>query len=138
MVLMDGEPVVFKRNRLSTAEAEYKALALATQELEWLRQLLDEIGAHVVGPTHVKVDNMAAISIASTHGYRARAKSIDLRLHFIRDHIDAGHIDIEHVVSTMQLADYLTKPLPTPQFVEACRCKRHDALFKLRWSVGWW
>ncbi|KAE9006178.1 hypothetical protein PF005_g12886 [Phytophthora fragariae] len=123
LVLMDGAPVIFKSKRqssvaLSTAETEYMALALTTQELEWLRQLLDEIGMQVARPMLIKVDNQAAISIAHNCGYSPRAKHIDLRLHFIRDHVEAGHIAVEYIASVAQLADYLTKPLATPQFAK--------------------
>jgi hypothetical protein len=48
--------------------------------------------------------------------YSARAKHIDLRLHFIMDHVEAGHIRIKYVPSTKQLADFLAKPLPTLLF----------------------
>jgi hypothetical protein len=121
LVLMDGAPIIFKSKRqslvaLSTAEAEYMALALATQELAWLRQLLSEIHVQAAMPMVVNVDNQAAISIACNRGYSARIKHVDLRVHFIRNHVHAGHIRIKYVPLTKQLADFLTKPLPTPLF----------------------
>jgi hypothetical protein len=121
LVIVDGCPVIFKSKRqnsvaLSTAEAEYMALALSAQELQWLRQLLAELDVHGNVPIRVLVDNQAAIGIACNHGYSARAKHIDLRVHFVRDHIDAGHIVVKYIASAEQLADFLTKPLPTPRF----------------------
>ncbi|GMF31306.1 unnamed protein product [Phytophthora lilii] len=126
LLLLGGAPVVFKSKRqatvaLSSAEAEYMPLALATQEVVWLRYLLLEMGFTVEKPTTVYLDNKSAISIASNHGYTPRA-------HFIRDHVEAKTILLQHVASEDQLADYLTKPIPTPQLVklrEASGIKEH-------------
>ncbi|GMF66379.1 unnamed protein product [Phytophthora lilii] len=97
LLLLGGAPVVFKSKRqatvaLSSAEAEYMSLALATQEVVWLRYLLLEMGFKVQKPTTVYLDNKSAISIASNHGYTPRAKHIDLRAHFVRDHVEAKTI----------------------------------------------
>ncbi|KAI9914470.1 hypothetical protein PsorP6_007394 [Peronosclerospora sorghi] len=53
------------------------------------------------------MDNKA---MAERVGYQSRAKQIDLRYHFIRDPVNDG--------STQQLADFMTKPLQTPQFAK--------------------
>ncbi|KAE8887498.1 hypothetical protein PF003_g28407 [Phytophthora fragariae] len=92
------------------------SMALAVQEVVWLRHLLEEMGLKAVGATPVYVDNKSAISIATNHGYTPRAKHIDLRAHFVRDHVAKETINVIHVPSAKQLADYLTKLLPTPQF----------------------
>ncbi|POM64196.1 Retrotransposon Tca5 Polyprotein [Phytophthora palmivora] len=121
LVKIAGGPVVFKSKKqtavaLSTAEAEYMALAVVTQEVIWLRQLLGEMGFQQLPATTVFVDNKAAISIATNQGGVSRAKHIDLRLHFVRDHVARNNICIKHTPSTSQQADFLTKVLPTPQF----------------------
>ncbi|GMF22946.1 unnamed protein product [Phytophthora lilii] len=136
VLLLLGAPVVFKSKRqatvaLSSAEAEYMSLALATQEVVWLRYLLLEMGFKLEKPTTVYLDNKSAIRIASNHGYTPRAKHIDLRAHFVRDHVEAKTIFLQHVASDDQLADYLTKPIPTPQLVklrEASGIKEHASL----------
>ncbi|KAF4136276.1 putative polyprotein [Phytophthora infestans] len=82
----------------------------------WARQLITEMTMEIKGPTKVLLDNKAAISMVTNNGYTSRAKHIELRVHFIKDHVQKHTIEIEHVISKLQLADYLTKPLPTPQF----------------------
>ncbi|KAE9193583.1 hypothetical protein PF005_g18012 [Phytophthora fragariae] len=121
LIQVAGAPVVYKSKlqqtvALSSAEAEYMSMALAVQEVVWLRHLLEEMGLKAVGATPVYVDNKSAISIATNHGYTPRAKHIDLRAHFVRDHVAKETINVIHVPSAKQLADYLTKLLPTPQF----------------------
>ncbi|CAI5734626.1 unnamed protein product [Peronospora farinosa] len=122
LILLGGAAVVYKSKRqssvaLSSAEAEYMALALATQEVMWIRYLLKEMGVTCKTATTVHMDNKSAISIATNQGYTPRAKHIDLRMHFVRDHIEQGDIQLKHVPSAMQLADYLTKPLGAPQLM---------------------
>ena len=48
---------------LSTVEAEYMALSVATQEAIWLRQLQEELGVTEAGPSRIYEDNQGAISI---------------------------------------------------------------------------
>ncbi|KAJ0392370.1 hypothetical protein P43SY_003580 [Pythium insidiosum] len=72
-------------------------------------------------PTSIYMDNKAAISIGTNHGYTARAKHIDLRAHFVRDHVENDNIKLEYVPSAGQVADYLTKAVPTPRLMELRR-----------------
>ncbi len=46
---------------LSTSEAEYVALSLATQEAVWLRKLLANLTDELSGPTKLMEDNQGAI-----------------------------------------------------------------------------
>ena len=62
------------------------------------------------------MDNKSAISMATNLGYTPRAKHIDLRDHFVRDHVESGNISLKYVPSEDQLADFLTKAIPTPRF----------------------
>ncbi|KAJ0397444.1 hypothetical protein ATCC90586_009028 [Pythium insidiosum] len=112
-----------KATRRSTSSvlvvlAEYMALALATQEVVWLRFLLAEMGLEQHAPTSIYMDIKAAISIATNHGYTARAKHIDLRAYFVRDHVENDNIKLEYVPSAGQVVDYLTKAMPTPRLME--------------------
>ncbi|GJZ04867.1 retrovirus-related pol polyprotein from transposon TNT 1-94 [Tanacetum coccineum] len=47
---------------------------------------------------------------------RSRTKHIDIRYHFIRDHILKGDIELHFVPTDLQLADIFTKPLAEPSF----------------------
>ncbi|GMF37522.1 unnamed protein product [Phytophthora lilii] len=136
LLLLGGGPVVYKSKRqatvaLSSAEAEYMALALASQEVIWLRYLLAEMGYKIGNASTIYLDNKSAISIATNHGYTPRAKHIDLRAHFVRDHVEAGNIKLEHVPSSEQLADYLTKAIPTPQLV---KLREASVVLRLSWE----
>ena len=51
----------------------------------------------------------------------SRAKHIEIRHHFLRDHAQKGDITLEFVSTKDQLADTFTKPLSEEQFVDIIR-----------------
>ncbi|GKA35959.1 retrovirus-related pol polyprotein from transposon TNT 1-94 [Tanacetum coccineum] len=57
-----------------------------------------------------------AIAISNNLVLHSGTKHIDIRYHFIRDHILKGDIEIHFVPTDMQLADIFTKPLAEPSF----------------------
>ena len=64
---------------LSTAEAEYVALATATQEAIWLRKLLHDLKFSNENPMLIHEDNQAALCIAKNNKGQGRDKHIDLK-----------------------------------------------------------
>jgi hypothetical protein len=96
---------------LSTMEAEYIALSEAAKEAKFLRHLLSTIFTPIFTPTVIKTDSQAALKHVKNNIRHARTKHIDTRHHFIRSVYANHEIDIEHVSSTTQAADILTKPL---------------------------
>ena len=46
----------------------------------------------------------------------ARTKHIDIRYHFIREHVSTGSFAILWIPSTLNTANIFTKPLPLPLF----------------------
>ncbi|TPX52374.1 hypothetical protein PhCBS80983_g06488 [Powellomyces hirtus] len=105
---------------LSSTEAEYMALSFATQETIWLRSLLRKLQIpeylnESARPTTIYEDNQSCISLAMNPVHHARTKHIDIRHHFIRDHVDK-EIHLEYLPTAEMVADSLTKPLPAPAF----------------------
>lgn len=96
---------------LSSTEAEYIAYGEAVQEILWLRELLQEIQQPCEGPTTLKCDNQSAIALATNDKHHQRTKHINVRHHFLRQHINDKAITMEWTSSQEQLADILTKPL---------------------------
>ena len=103
---------------LSSAEAEYMAAGAATQEIIWLRGLLGELSFAQEEPTALQVDNQSAMAMASDDVHHARTKHIDIRHHFIRQHISEGTLRLGWVSSAEQEADILTKPLGRVLFIK--------------------
>lgn len=98
---------------LSSTEAEYMALSSATNELIWLKSLVDELDPNeekVIVP--IFSDNQSAISLASIDGYNCRTKHIDIRHHHIREKIQKCILILKHIPTENMTADILTKGVP--------------------------
>ncbi|GKC65652.1 hypothetical protein Tco_1098250 [Tanacetum coccineum] len=61
-------------------------------------------------------DNISTIAISNNPVLHSRTKHIDIRFHFIRDHILKGDIELHFIPTQYQLADIFTKPLDEPTF----------------------
>ena len=101
----------------SSAEAEYRALALGVCEALWIRQLLSELHLLPNSPVMLYCDNKAAINIANNPVQHDRTKHVEIDRHFIREKIDHGIVCLPFVKSSDQLADVLTKGLSPNMFL---------------------
>ena len=100
---------------LSTAESEYVAAASACTQLLWMRQTLKEYDV-ICDKVPLLCDNESTIKIAYNLVQHTRTKHIEIRHHFIRDHVAQGDIELSYVCSKDQLADIFTKPLDEARF----------------------
>lgn len=96
---------------LSTAEAEYMALSMATQDAMWLRSLNKEFKMEKLTPTTIFCDNKSAIDLAHTTIHHSRSKHIDIRHHYVREKIASGDIELQYIDTGNMTADILTKGL---------------------------
>ncbi|GJT22779.1 retrovirus-related pol polyprotein from transposon TNT 1-94 [Tanacetum coccineum] len=92
---------------MSSAEAEYVVAAGCANITDY-----DIIYEKVP----IFCDNTSAIAISNNLVLHSRTKHIDIRYHFIRDHILKGDIELHFIPTQYQLADIFTKPLDEPTF----------------------
>ncbi|XP_052625890.1 secreted RxLR effector protein 161-like [Lactuca sativa] len=90
--LLDGKLVSWQSKKqiyvaISTAEAEYVAVAVCTSQIIWIQV------------------------------QHSKTKHIALRYHFIKEHVEDGIAEVHFVKTTDQLADIFTKPLDEKPFV---------------------
>ena len=64
----------------------------------------------------IKCDNTSTINLSKNHIQHSRTKYIEIRHHFLRDHIKKGDIPLEFISKEKQFADIFTKPLCEKQF----------------------
>lgn len=115
IALLNNAPITWYSRRqqvvaLSTMEAEYVALASATQEGLYLQQVLNAM--NIKFTMKVCVDNQSCLSFASNGKVPGRnAKHISIKFHFIKDLVEKGKLSLEYVASEDNVADIFTKVL---------------------------
>ncbi|XP_031277267.1 uncharacterized protein LOC116135691 [Pistacia vera] len=82
---------------LSSAEAEYRAMAKTTCEITWILGLLRDLNLQVKTPIKLYCDNKVANDIAANPVFHERTKHIEIDCHFIRDKIQEGMIKTKHI-----------------------------------------
>jgi hypothetical protein len=101
----------------SSCEAEYIAAFETAKEGTWLRTLLDEINMPCTSPTPILCDNNAAISLSEDPLLHPRVKHVDIKYHFLRQHVLAGDFTLRYVHTKNNLADIFTKALEPSKFI---------------------
>ena len=99
---------------LSTAEDEYYSATLCSVQVTYLRQVWD-MDFRTTSPTRatpVYEDNTLCIEWSNNViGGGERAKYINIRKHFAHEAAQLGHLFLDRVSTTDQLADVFTKSL---------------------------
>eukprot|EP00253_Pinus_taeda_P003735 PITA_03735 len=102
---------------LSTTEAEYIDVSMASCEAVWLRKLFSELFGYILDTTVVFCDNQSGIRLSENPVFHDRSKHIDIRYHFIQDMVQRGAIRLHHISTDEQVASILTKPLGKVKFL---------------------
>ncbi|KAH9689830.1 Integrase catalytic domain-containing protein [Citrus sinensis] len=102
---------------LSTTEAEYIAAGSCCAQILWMKQTLRDYGI-ILDHIPILCDNTSAINLSKNPIQHSRTKHIEIRHHFLRDHVQKGDVVIKFVSTENQLADVFTKPLSEEHFIK--------------------
>ena len=105
---------------LSTAKAEYIAMASCSAQLLWMKKLLHDYGI-TQDTMCVFCDNTSAINLSKNPVQHSKSKHIEIRYHFIRDLVEEKTVYLEFINTDNQKADIFTKPLDGPRFESLCK-----------------
>nr|GEY82377.1 uncharacterized mitochondrial protein AtMg00810-like [Tanacetum cinerariifolium] len=100
-----------KSTAISSTEAEYITLSGCCAQILWMRSQLTDYGFQL-NKIHLYCDNKSVIALCCNSIQHSKAKHIDVRYHFIKDHVENGIVELYFVQTEYQLADIFTKPLP--------------------------
>ncbi|CAM8965984.1 unnamed protein product [Rhodiola kirilowii] len=97
----------------STMESEFVALAAASKEAEWLKNMIHEIPLweRPISPILIHCDSVAALAKVYSHVYNGKSRHLGVRHSAVRELITHGVISVDFVKSQQNLADHLTKGL---------------------------
>ncbi|GKB11156.1 retrovirus-related pol polyprotein from transposon TNT 1-94 [Tanacetum coccineum] len=99
-----------KSAAISSTEAEYIALSGCCAQVLWMRSQLTDYGFGF-NKIPMYCDNKSAIALCCNNVQHSRSKHIDIRFHFIKEHVENGVIELYFVNTEYQLADIFTKAL---------------------------
>ncbi|GJX87700.1 retrovirus-related pol polyprotein from transposon TNT 1-94 [Tanacetum coccineum] len=99
-----------KSAAISNTEGEYIALSGCCAQILWMRSQLTDYGFGF-NKIPMYCDNKNAIALCCNNVQHSRSKHIDIRFHFIKEHVKNGVIELYFVNTEYQLADIFTKAL---------------------------
>lgn len=88
----------------------------AAKQAIWLQELLKEILGIKDEKVILRIDNKSAITLTKNPVFHGRSKHILAKYHFIRECVENGQVEVEHVPGVELKADILTKPLARIKF----------------------
>lgn len=120
-----NEPIAWRSrkqqiNTTSSTEAELVSLYATMKEATWLSSLSTELNITNGQAITINSDNTITIKIASNERAAGRTKHLTAQRFYYKEQVEKGIIDLKHVPSLEQQADFLTKPLGPQGFKNNC------------------
>ncbi|GJT58696.1 hypothetical protein Tco_1002229 [Tanacetum coccineum] len=124
---------------MSSAETEYVVAAGCCAQVLWIKSQLADYDV-LYDKVPIFCDNTSAITISNNPVLHSRTKYIDIRYHFIRDHILKGGIELHFIPTDLHLADIFTKPLAEPSYTRlvAELVEVEEETKTITFSLSWW
>jgi hypothetical protein len=124
--LLDANPISWFAQKqgvvaISSYEAEYVTAAAKESQGVWLSRLISELTGMYQKKFKLLVENKSAIALCKKLEHHGRNKHIDTKCHYMRECIEAGEMEVNHVSTNDQLADIPMKALGWNKFVENWR-----------------
>lgn len=115
LVFLAGGPISFrsvlqKIQAHSSAEAEYGSMSDCAREIQYISNILQEVGLlKQTGPIQIYSDSSAAIAMTQNKGVSHRTKHIAIRYHYVKTLIEEGVVSVHKISTEVNPADILTK-----------------------------
>ena len=96
-------------------EAEYVAAKSCCSQILWMKNQLADYDLEFT-KIPIFCDRTSSIAITNNPVLHSRTKHINVKDHFIRDHVMNENIELHFISTDYQLADLFTKPLDGSRF----------------------
>ncbi|GJW66529.1 retrovirus-related pol polyprotein from transposon TNT 1-94 [Tanacetum coccineum] len=100
---------------MSSAKVEYMSLSACYAQVLWLRTQLTDYGFPLI-KIPMYCNSKAAIAISCNPVQHSCTKHINVRYHFIKEHVEKGIVELIFVRTEYRLAYLFTKALPENRF----------------------
>ena len=95
VIYVQGYPISWRSKgqesvSLSLTEAEHMAVSEVVAEILFIKSMMEFLGANVLLPIHVNVDNVGAIYLSKIETTSNRTSHVDTRCHFVQDYVEDG------------------------------------------------
>ncbi|GJQ89563.1 retrovirus-related pol polyprotein from transposon TNT 1-94 [Tanacetum coccineum] len=100
---------------ISTAESEYASLFACCAQVIWMRTQLLDYG-YKYNKIPMYCDSKSVVAISCNPVQHSRTKHINIRYHFIKEHVEKGTVELYFVRTEYQLENLFTKALPKERF----------------------
>ena len=107
---------------LCLREAEFIGLAEASKGALRLKELLADFQKQINEPIVTNENNQSCIKIVEGFKINNRTKHIDIKFHFVKDHVTKNVIKGQYCPTADMQANLLTKPLSANR-IKDIRCK---------------
>jgi len=101
---------------LSIVEAEYISTAICCSKLLWIKHQLQNYNLFKSN-IPILCDNIVIVDLSKNPIMHSHAKHIEIKHHFIRDHIQKGTVELQFISIEDQLADLFTKSLTKDKLI---------------------
>lgn len=101
---------------LSTTEVKYMPITEVVKEAIWLKGVLTELDLDQKC-IQIWSDSLGAIHLSKNQVFHERSKHIGVKMHFVRDVVEAGEVEILKIHTTKNPADMFTKPVHGKKFL---------------------
>jgi hypothetical protein len=81
------------------------------KEIIWFQGFLTSLGINVNKPTKTFCDNSPTITLTHEGNHLKRSKHFVVKTTYLKEQIEIGVIEVEHIKGTLNHSDILTKPL---------------------------
>ena len=110
----------------SSTEAEYMVLCQTSKTVVWAARWLQKLKILSLGPAQIPImgDNLGANGLTKDPEHHVRTKHIDVQYHYIRKVVELGTVIVNHIPSSQNAADILTKPLNKTKFINGLKLLR--------------
>lgn len=102
----------------SSTKSEYYANTTTVTELEWVKNMMSELGILLSHLMILKSDTKGSTFLAANQACHTKPKHVSTNLQYVRERVETGSMIVQHIPSVDQRVDILTKSLSPKLFLE--------------------